>query len=292
MPGLPSTVSETESPTGCTKQLISVTSRIPDPAAELIRPPGMNPSSSAFEERAPPTPPDRPPPPPAPARHVAAPPAPHPARRGRAPAPWRISPAGRRGLPPARAAAKARAVRRGSGLFIGARSAGRDRKSRISCGDGRLRYLALDRHAGNNLAPSEALRRRRRHRGFDLLAGRPHGRAPRGRPRSRALPRHPHVAEARPRRSPTAARSTGSSRASSSPASASSASSRAAARTASSAAPSASTRDVVRTVPQPRRPFQGWRYLRPEDAPRDLMSAAAGDVPPELAAELALIGVL
>ena len=48
MPGLPSTVSETESPTGCTKQLISVTSRIPDPAAELIRPPGMNPSSSAF----------------------------------------------------------------------------------------------------------------------------------------------------------------------------------------------------------------------------------------------------
>ena len=50
--------------------------------------------------------------------------------------------------------------------------------------------------------------------------------------------------------------------------------------------------DVVRTVPQPRRPFQGWRYLRPEDAPRDLMSAAAGDVPPELAAELALIGVL
>ena len=48
----------------------------------------------------------------------------------------------------------------------------------------------------------------------------------------------------------------------------------------------------MRTVPQPRRPFQGWRYLRPEDAPRDLMSAAAGDVPPELAAELALIGVL
>jgi hypothetical protein len=49
---------------------------------------------------------------------------------------------------------------------------------------------------------------------------------------------------------------------------------------------------VVRTVPQPRRPFQGWRYLRPEDAPRDLMPTAAGDVPTELAAELALIGVL
>ena len=50
--------------------------------------------------------------------------------------------------------------------------------------------------------------------------------------------------------------------------------------------------EVIRTVPQPRRPFQGWRYLRPEDAPRDLMAQAAGDVPAGLAAELALIGVL
>jgi hypothetical protein len=50
--------------------------------------------------------------------------------------------------------------------------------------------------------------------------------------------------------------------------------------------------EVVRTVPQPRRPFQGWRYLRPEDAPRDLMARGAGDVPPELAAGLAQIGVL
>jgi hypothetical protein len=50
--------------------------------------------------------------------------------------------------------------------------------------------------------------------------------------------------------------------------------------------------EVVRTVPQPRRPFQGWRYLRAEDAPGDLILATAGGVPPELAAELALIGVL
>ena len=29
-------------------------------------------------------------------------------------------------------------------------------------------------------------------------------------------------------------------------------------------------RAVVRTEALPRRPFQGWRYLKPEDAPRDL----------------------
>ena len=34
--------------------------------------------------------------------------------------------------------------------------------------------------------------------------------------------------------------------------------------------------EVVRTLPQPRRPFQGWRYLRPEDAPRDLVAGDAG----------------
>ena len=46
MPGLPSTVSDTESPTGCTKQLINVAANWV-PAAELIRPPGMKPFSSA-----------------------------------------------------------------------------------------------------------------------------------------------------------------------------------------------------------------------------------------------------
>ena len=50
--------------------------------------------------------------------------------------------------------------------------------------------------------------------------------------------------------------------------------------------------EVVRTAPQPRRPFQGWRYLRAEDAPPDLDGALPSDVPPELVAELAEIGVL
>jgi hypothetical protein len=50
---------------------------------------------------------------------------------------------------------------------------------------------------------------------------------------------------------------------------------------------------VVRTEPQPRRPFQGWRYLTPEEAPRDLPTARAGDdpLPPELSAALADLGL-
>jgi hypothetical protein len=49
---------------------------------------------------------------------------------------------------------------------------------------------------------------------------------------------------------------------------------------------------VVRTLPQPRRAFQGWRYLRPQDAPADLPSGPASAVPTRLALELAEIGVL
>lgn len=50
---------------------------------------------------------------------------------------------------------------------------------------------------------------------------------------------------------------------------------------------------LVRTEPQPRRPFQGWRYLKPEDAPRDLPAMRAGDdtLPPELSAALADLGL-
>ncbi len=43
---------------------------------------------------------------------------------------------------------------------------------------------------------------------------------------------------------------------------------------------------------QPRRPFQGWRYLEPKDAPRDLKDVGEeDDLPPALRAELAELGL-
>lgn len=52
--------------------------------------------------------------------------------------------------------------------------------------------------------------------------------------------------------------------------------------------------EVVRTDWQPRRAFQGWRYLKPNEAPADLNSAR-GDIaamPPKLRRELAELGLL
>ena len=49
--------------------------------------------------------------------------------------------------------------------------------------------------------------------------------------------------------------------------------------------------EVVLTVPQPKRPFQGWRYLQAKDAPADL-SAGAGSEEIELAAELSKLGLI
>ncbi len=51
--------------------------------------------------------------------------------------------------------------------------------------------------------------------------------------------------------------------------------------------------EVVRTEAAPRRPFQGWRYLDPADAPRDLPKGRATDdpLPPQLAQALAEIGL-
>lgn len=50
---------------------------------------------------------------------------------------------------------------------------------------------------------------------------------------------------------------------------------------------------VHRTEAAPKRPFQGWRYLTPEDAPADLSSAQRREetLPPTLELALAEIGV-
>lgn len=48
--------------------------------------------------------------------------------------------------------------------------------------------------------------------------------------------------------------------------------------------------DVIRTAPQARRAFQGWRYLEPKDAPPDLSTLDAGDLPEELAKQLREMG--
>ena len=48
--------------------------------------------------------------------------------------------------------------------------------------------------------------------------------------------------------------------------------------------------EIVLTAPMPRRAFQGWRYLRGEDAPEDLHGLAAGDAPQALAKVLREIG--
>ncbi len=51
--------------------------------------------------------------------------------------------------------------------------------------------------------------------------------------------------------------------------------------------------EVIRTEAAPRRPFQGWRYLAPEESPRDLPKGRALDdaLPPALAQALAEIGL-
>ena len=52
--------------------------------------------------------------------------------------------------------------------------------------------------------------------------------------------------------------------------------------------------EVVPTEWQPRRAFQGWRYLKAGDAPADLGQGRAGllEMPPQLRQELATLGLL
>lgn len=49
---------------------------------------------------------------------------------------------------------------------------------------------------------------------------------------------------------------------------------------------------IIPTQWQPRRAFQGWRYLTTAEAPLDEASGKAASVPPELRNELAALGLL
>lgn len=47
----------------------------------------------------------------------------------------------------------------------------------------------------------------------------------------------------------------------------------------------------IAVVPTPKRPFQGWRYLKAGDAPADLAGASGGaELPPELRTRLVNLG--
>lgn len=48
--------------------------------------------------------------------------------------------------------------------------------------------------------------------------------------------------------------------------------------------------EIVRTLPLPRRAFQGWRYLTAADAPADLSASNDGDLPTDVAVRLREIG--
>lgn len=48
--------------------------------------------------------------------------------------------------------------------------------------------------------------------------------------------------------------------------------------------------DLIATVPKPRRPFQGWRYLEADSAPMDLSGSSHAALPPAVARELRDIG--
>ncbi|PHZ83665.1 DUF1489 family protein [Paremcibacter congregatus] len=51
--------------------------------------------------------------------------------------------------------------------------------------------------------------------------------------------------------------------------------------------------NLVRTESQPRRPHQGWRYLDPKDAPKDIADGARSDsLPEDMSQKLRDLGLL
>ena len=48
--------------------------------------------------------------------------------------------------------------------------------------------------------------------------------------------------------------------------------------------------ELIPTAPQPRRAFQGWRYLETKDAPADMSMLVAEGVPADLARQLRELG--
>jgi len=50
--------------------------------------------------------------------------------------------------------------------------------------------------------------------------------------------------------------------------------------------------DMVKVAPRPKRPFQGWRYLQPNEAPPDLASGMHEDGAEFITDELARLGLL
>lgn len=48
--------------------------------------------------------------------------------------------------------------------------------------------------------------------------------------------------------------------------------------------------ELVLVEPRAKKPFQGWRYLEPHEAPGDLLSGIGADLPHDLAVELRALG--
>lgn len=52
-------------------------------------------------------------------------------------------------------------------------------------------------------------------------------------------------------------------------------------------------KQMVRVQMRPHRPFQGWRYLQPEAAPKDIVKGQADeDMPEEMRRELMMLGLI